>query len=99
MAVRVRNQIIDVRVGCYQKRWSIEVLFSALKKRGFDFEQTHIVGVWFKRYGYKEQSLFRYGLDHLQYLRLNIQERMTEFYHYVWLLICPPESHENSFVV
>jgi hypothetical protein len=26
----------------YQKRWSIEVLFSALKKRGFDFEQTHL---------------------------------------------------------
>ena len=26
----------------YQKRWSIEILFSALKKRGFDFEQTHL---------------------------------------------------------
>ena len=26
----------------YQKRWSIEVLFSALKKRGFDFETTHL---------------------------------------------------------
>lgn len=113
----------------YQKRWSIEVLFSALKKRGFDFEQTHLtdpqrikklvallaiaftwahlVGVWLaekkplkiKKHGYKEQSLFRYGLDHLQYLLLNIQERLTDFYHCVWLLICPPESHEDSFVV
>jgi hypothetical protein len=113
----------------YQKRWSIEVLFSALKKRGFDFEQTHLtdpqrikklvallaiaftwahwVGVWLaekkplkiKKHGYKEQSLFRYGLDHLQYLLLNIQQRMTEFYHCVWLLICPPETQENSFVV
>jgi len=38
-------------------------------------------------------------LDHLQYLLLNIQQRMTEFYHCVWLLICPPETQENSFVV
>jgi hypothetical protein len=30
---------------------------------------------------------------------LNIQERMTEFYHCVWLLICPPQTQENSFVV
>ena len=113
----------------YQKRWSIEVLFSALKKRGFDFETTHLtdlerikklvallaiaftwahlVGVWLaqkkplkiKNHGYKEQSLFRYGLDHLQYLLLNIQQRLNDFYHCVWLLICPPETGENSFVV
>ena len=111
----------------YQKRWSIEVLFSALKKRGFDFETTHLtdpvrikklvallalaftwahlVGVWLaeqkplkiKKHGYKEKSLFRYGLDHLQYLLLNIHQRMEEFAHCVWLLMCPPETNENSF--
>ena len=109
-----------------QKRWSIEVLFSALKKRAFDFEHTHLtdperikklvallaiaftwahlVGVWLaekkplkiKKHGYREQSLFRYGLDHLQYLLLNIQQQMTEFYHCVWLLICPPETDRKS---
>ena len=136
-AVRLKDEYLIVAsnkapaqaLARYQKRWSIEVLFSALKKRGFDFEQTHLtnperikklvallaiaftwahlVGVWLakkkplkiKKHGYKEQSLFRYGLDHLQYLLLNIQERMTEFYHCVWLLICPPQTQENSFVV
>jgi Transposase DDE domain len=26
----------------YKKRWSIEVFFQSIKKRGFDFEQTHL---------------------------------------------------------
>ena len=29
----------------YRKRWGIEVLFSVLKKRGFDFEQTHLTQI------------------------------------------------------
>ena len=106
----------------YRKRWGIEVLFSALKKRGFDFEQTHLtqlerirklvallalaftwahlVGIWLaqqkplkiKKHGYPEQSLFRYGLDHLQYLLLNIQEKRNDFAQCVWLWLCPPAS-------
>ena len=123
------NQAPHQALSRYQKRWGIEVLFSALKKRGFDFEQTHLsdparikkltallaiaftwahlVGDWLaekkplkiKKHGYKEQSLFRYGLDHLQYLLLNIEERAAEFYHCVWLLICPPDLTEKRFVV
>ena len=105
----------------YQKRWGIECLFSALKKRGFDFEQTHlvhldrikklvallalaftwahIVGEWItqhkplkiKKHGYKEQSIFRAGLDHLQYILLNIQEHLEAFWDCVGLLIHPYE--------
>lgn len=105
----------------YQKRWGIEVLFSALKKRGFDFEQTHLtdivrikklvallaiaftwahlVGIWLaqkkplkiKKHGYPEQSLFRYGLDHLQYLLLNIQDKLEDLAECIWLWLCPPE--------
>jgi hypothetical protein len=26
----------------YKRRWDIEMLFSCLKKRGFDFESTHL---------------------------------------------------------
>ncbi len=82
---------------------------AALKKRGFDFEATHLtkrerikklmailaitfswahlVGEWLseikplkiKKHGAKEKSIFRYGLDHLQYLLLNIRDREKEF--------------------
>jgi hypothetical protein len=109
----------------YQKRWGIEVLFSALKKRGFNFEETHLnrieriqklvallalaftwahlVGIWLaeqkplkiKKHGFPEQSLFRYGLDHLQYLLLNIQEKIDEFAECLWLWLCPPEIHSQ----
>jgi len=49
-AVRLKDEYLIVAsnkapaqaLARYQKRWSIEVLFSALKKRGFDFEQTHL---------------------------------------------------------
>lgn len=29
----------------YRKRWEIEVLFSCLKKRGFNFENTHLIDI------------------------------------------------------
>ncbi len=104
----------------YKKRWGIEVLFAALKSRGFDLEQTHLihleriekliallaialtwahlVGEWIaktkplkiKKHGCKEKSLFRYGLDHLQYVLLNIQDHIQEFFHCLWILIDPP---------
>ena len=103
----------------YKKRWGIEVLFAALKSRGFDLEQTHLihierieklfallaiaftwahlVGEWIaktqplkiKKHGRKEQSLFRYGLDHLQYVLLNIQDHIQQFCKCIWLLLDP----------
>ena len=103
----------------YKKRWGIEVLFAALKSRGFDLEQTHLihierieklfallaiaftwahlVGEWIaqtqplkiKKHGRKEQSLFRYGLDHLQYVLLNIQDHIQQFFKCIWLFLDP----------
>ena len=48
---------------------------------------AHLIGEWrclqrplkIKKHGAKEQSIFRYGLDHLTYCLLNINERMKEF--------------------
>jgi hypothetical protein len=103
----------------YKRRWGIEVLFAALKSRGFDMEQTHLVhperiekliallsvaftwahlvGEWIaqtqplkiKNHGRKEQSLFRYGLDHLQYVLLNIQDQIQQFSRCIWLFLDP----------
>lgn len=103
----------------YKRRWGIEVLFAALKSRGFDLEQTHLVhieriekliallaiaftwahlvGEWIaqtkplkiKKHGRKEQSLFRYGLDHLQYVLLNIQDQIQQFFQCIWLFLDP----------
>jgi hypothetical protein len=103
----------------YKKRWGIEVLFAALKSRGFDLEETHLihlerieklvallaiafawahlVGEWIaqteplkiKKHGRKEQSLFRYGLDHLQYVLLNIQDQIQQFFQAIWLFLHP----------
>jgi len=44
-----------------------------------------------KNHGYKEQSIFRAGLDHLQYILLNIQEHLEAFWDCVGLLIHPYE--------
>ena len=115
------NQENTQALSRYQKRWGIEVLFSALKKRGFNFEETrltqierigklvalltlaftwaHLVGIWLaeqkplkiKKHGYPQQSLFRYGLDYLQYLLLNIQEKADDLIECLWLWLCPPE--------
>lgn len=49
-AVRTEKSLIIVAstlpgrqaLECYRQRWGIEVLFAALKKRGFDFERTHV---------------------------------------------------------
>ena len=48
---------------------------------------AHIVGEWLaltkpikiKNHGRKAKSLFRYGLDHLQYVLLNINQKAQEF--------------------
>ena len=104
----------------YKKRWGIEVLFAALKTRGFELEETHLthlerieklvailaialtwahlIGEWIaqtqplkiKKHGRKEKSFFRYGLDHLQYVLLNIQEHIQDFFACIWMLIDPP---------
>ena len=48
---------------------------------------AHLVGEWvaihnplkIKKHGRKEMSIFRYGLDYLQYLLLNIQDHFLNF--------------------
>ena len=39
----VSNTSAHAALSMYRLRWGIEVLFSSLKKRGFDFERTHMV--------------------------------------------------------
>ncbi len=41
--ILVSNLPIELGRYSYAKRWDIEVLFSALKGRGFHFEDTHLV--------------------------------------------------------
>ena len=38
----VTNSPIGSSVGVYKNRWSIEVFFQSIKKRGFDIEMTHL---------------------------------------------------------
>jgi hypothetical protein len=38
----VSDDLCDLVMEDYQKRWKIEVLFEALKPRGFNFEDTHL---------------------------------------------------------
>lgn len=59
---------------------------------------AHIIGEWIalteplkiKKHGRRQKSLFRYGLDHLQYVLLNIQLQEQEFRKCIRLLINPP---------
>lgn len=55
---------------------------------------AHIIGQWIaianplkiKKHGRMEKSLFRYGLDHLQYVLLNIQQQAQDFLKCIRLL-------------
>lgn len=59
---------------------------------------AHLVGEWIaqhnpikiKKHGRKEKSFFRYGLDRLQYILLNIQDHVIDFQRCLSIL-------ENSF--
>lgn len=59
---------------------------------------AHIIGEWIaltkplkvKKHGRREKSLFRYGLDHLQYVLLNINQQAQQFRKCIRLLINPP---------
>lgn len=59
---------------------------------------AHIIGEWIaltkplkvKNHGRREKSLFRYGLDHLQYVLLNIHQRAQQFLICIRLLSNPP---------
>ena len=103
-----RTGSADSALEIYGLRWGIETLFSALKKRGFNLETTHLtdikrieklvailaitlswahlVGEWLaeqqplkiKKHGYQAKIIFRYGLDYLQYLLLNLTHRIQQ---------------------
>lgn len=103
----------------YRLRWGIEVLFAALKKRGFNFEETHLVDperiskmvallalafTWahlvgqylaevkplaIKKHGRPARSLFRRGLDQLQYVLLNLAHHAEALAQCLRLLITP----------
>ncbi len=60
---------------------------------------AHIIGEWIaltkplkvKNHGRMEKSLFRYGLDYLQYVLLNIHQQAQQFLKCIRLLINPPD--------
>ena len=115
----VSNTSAQDALELYRLRWGIEVLFAALKSRGFNFEATHLVdrdrikklvallalaftwahlvGLWLaeakplsiKNHGRPARSLFRLGLDQLQYVLLNLEHQPAAFAECVWLLITP----------
>lgn len=110
----------------YRLRWGIEVLFAALKSRGFDFEATHLadperikklvallalaftwahlVGMWLaqtkplaiKKHGRRARSLFRRGLDQLQYVLLNLVHHAEALTECLRLLIAPLTIPEKA---
>ena len=122
----VSNQKGSCALSVYRRRWGIEVLFSALKTRGFDLEATHVtdpdrlaklvsflaiafswahrVGQWLneqeplkrKKHGGKERSLFRYGLDHLQYVLLNLAEHGQTLERCLAFFVKPPWLPQNA---
>lgn len=111
----------------YRLRWGIEVLFAALKSRGFNFEETHLVdrerigklvallalaftwahlvGLWLaqqqplkvKQHGRRARSLFRSGLDQLQYVLLNLVHQAEAFAECLWVLIAPLSKPEQAY--
>ena len=58
---------------------------------------AHIIGQWIaitkplkiKKHGRRQKSLFRYGLDHLQYVLLNINQQYQQFRKCIQVLINP----------
>ena len=67
------------------------------------FAWAFLVGQWRaqtkplkrKTHGRKEKSLFRYGLDHLQYILLNIDDQIDAFIECLWLLVVPSQAHKT----
>jgi len=102
--ILVTDSYPDSAIEEYKKRWGIETLFGCLKKRGFNFESTHlnkleriekltgilaitfsfchIIGEWVnevkeikvKKHGRKAVSLFRYGMDYIREILLNMSD-------------------------
>jgi len=64
---------------------------------GLAFVWSHLVGQWrhqqdpldIKKHGWPEKSLFRYGLDLLQSVMLNLTERKDQFRRCIGLLTNP----------
>jgi hypothetical protein len=64
------------------------------------FVWSHLVGQWrhqqdpldIKKHGWPEKSLFRYGLDLLQSVMLNLTERKDDFLRCIRLLTSPAKS-------
>jgi hypothetical protein len=64
---------------------------------------AHLVGKWvalynplkIKKHGRKEKSLFRYGLDYLQYILLNIQDHFLKFQQCLVILQDPHICWDN----
>lgn len=64
---------------------------------------AHIIGQWIaltkplkvKNHGRMEKSIFRYGLDYLQYVLLNIHQQAQQFLKCIRLLINPPDFNPS----
>lgn len=107
--ILVTNHDPESAIDDYKKRWAIETLFGHLKKRGFNFEDTHMTdlnkisklvallaitfclchstGEWLidtvkaipiKKHGRKSISVFKYGLDKIRNILLNITENKNK---------------------
>lgn len=67
------------------------------------FAWAFLVGQWLaqhkplkvKNHGRKEKSLFRYGLDHLQFILLNLDEQIDAYIEALWLLMVPSQIHRT----
>jgi len=109
LLIVVTNESPGDAIEIYGLRWEIETLFSSLKGRGFNFEDTHMIdrervkklmvllaiafcwahktGEWrhehqpikIKTHGRPAVSLFRYGLDYLVDVFLNLTKKMDLF--------------------
>lgn len=68
---------------------SLAMLWALLVGTWESFHQPIVV----KKHGRKEKSLFRLGLDQLQYVLLNIKDQWNDFYLYLNLMMAPrPEN-------
>lgn len=111
----------------YALRWEIETLFSCLKGRGFNFEDTHLInleriqklmgvlaiafcwahktGEWLheilpikiKTHGRRAISLFRYGLDYLIDMFINIQFKPKNFKNFLRIIKSTNPNWEDLY--
>ena len=95
-----KSRGFDFETTHLNERERIEKLIALL---AIAFAWAFLVGRWLaqhkplkiKKHGRKEQSLFGYGADHLQYMLLNLEAQREAFEQCVWLLMIPSIAYRN----